>query len=176
VVPGEHRGFDLAAALRECDDLLLRHGGHAMAAGLSIHPDKLDALRERLNKLAQRMLKVDDLQPLLRLDAEVGLNEISVDSLRELDRLRPTGQGNPNLQFFARALTHQRPLQRMGAEKQHVKMWVTDGSLTYEAVWWSAGKEILPVGKFDLAFAPQINEFNGRRAVQLKVLDWRQAS
>jgi single-stranded-DNA-specific exonuclease len=169
-------GFDLAAALRECDDLLLRHGGHAMAAGLSIHPDKLDAFRERLNKLAQRMLKVDDLQPLLRLDAEVGLNEISVDGLGELDRLRPTGQGNPNLQFFAKGLTHQRPLQRMGAEKQHVKMWVTDGSVTYEAVWWSAGKEILPVGKFDLAFAPQINEFNGRRAVQLKVLDWRQAS
>jgi len=169
-------GFDLAAALRECDDLLLRHGGHAMAAGLSIHPDKLDAFRERLNKLAQRMLKVDDLQPLLRLDAEVGLNEISVDGLGELDRLRPTGQGNPNLQFFAKGLTHQRPLQRMGAEKQHVKMWVTDGSVTYEAVWWSAGKGILPVGKFDLAFAPQINEFNGRRVVQLKVLDWRQAS
>src|SRR5216117_3058884 len=64
-------GFDLAAALAECDDLLLRHGGHAMAAGLSIHPKNLDALRSRLNELARRTLSREQLQPLLLLDAEV---------------------------------------------------------------------------------------------------------
>jgi len=52
-------------------------------------------------------------------------------------------------------------------------MWPTDGAATLEAVWWGAGEESLPVGRFDLAFTPQINEFNGRRSVQLKVLDWR---
>jgi hypothetical protein len=61
----------------------------------------------------------------------------------------------------------------MGSEKQHVKLWLTDGKATHQAVWWNAGKESLPVGKFDVAFAPQINEFNGSRAVQLKMLDWR---
>ena len=61
----------------------------------------------------------------------------------------------------------------MGAQKQHVKMWVADGSATHEAVWWNGGDKNLPVGKFDLAFAPQVNEFNGRLTVQLKVLDWR---
>ncbi|MBE0543762.1 MAG: single-stranded-DNA-specific exonuclease RecJ [Verrucomicrobia bacterium] len=166
-------GFDLAAALRECDDLLVRHGGHAMAAGLTIQPDHLDAFRQRLNELARRALKPEDLQPPLRLDAEVGLDEISLTSLAEFSRLKPTGQGNPGVQFYARKLTHQRPLQRMGSEKQHVKLWVTDGLTTHEAVWWGAGKESLPVGKFDLAFAPQLNEYNGRRTVQLKVLDWR---
>jgi single-stranded-DNA-specific exonuclease len=168
-------GFDLAAALRECDDLLIRHGGHAMAAGITIHPDQLDAFRLRINDLARRALKPEDLQPPLRLDAEVGLDEISLASLAELDQLRPTGMGNPMVQFFARGLTHQRPLQRMGADKQHVKLWATDGKVSHEAVWWNGGKESLPVGKFDLAFAPQINEFNGRQAVQLKVLDWRAA-
>ncbi|MCU0783262.1 MAG: DHHA1 domain-containing protein [Verrucomicrobia bacterium] len=168
-------GFDLAAALRECDDLLVRHGGHAMAAGLTIHPDKLDALRLRLNDLARRALKPEDLQPPLRLDAEVGLDELTLDSLRTLSELRPMGQGNPTVQFLARNLTHQRPLQRIGSAKQHVKLWVTDGNFTHEAVWWNGGNESLPVGKFDLAFAPQVNEFNGRRAVQLKVLDWRAA-
>jgi hypothetical protein len=44
-----------------------------------------------------------------------------------------------------------------------------------EAVWWNGGDKSLPVGKFDLAFAPSVNEFNGRRTVQLKVLDWRAA-
>lgn len=166
-------GFDLAAALRECDDLLVRHGGHAMAAGLTIQPDKLDVFRARLNDIARRTLKREDLQPPLRLDAEVNLGDLSLDSLAELDQLKPMGQGNPALQFFACNLSHQRPLLRMGAEKQHVKLWVTDGKVSHEAVWWNAGGGSLPVGKFDLAFAPQINEFNGKRTVQLKVLDWR---
>ena len=169
-------GFDLAAALRECSDLLVRHGGHAMAAGLTIRSENLDHFRERLNELARRALKPEDLQPSLRLDAEVGLDEISLESLGELGRLKPTGQGNPSVQFFARKLTHQRPLQRIGAEKQHVKMWVTDGVTTHEAIWWRAGNGSLPVGQFDLSFSPQINEFNGRRTVQLKVLDWRPAT
>jgi single-stranded-DNA-specific exonuclease len=168
-------GFDLAAALRECDDLLVRHGGHAMAAGLSIQPDKIDALRQRLNELARRALKLEDLQPSLRLDAEVGLDEMTLESLGDLARLKPTGQGNPGVQFCARNLTHARPLQRIGADRQHVKMWVTDSTATLEAIWWNGGEASLPVGKFDLAFAPQINEFNGRRTVQLKVLDWRAA-
>ena len=168
-------GFDLAAALRECDDLLVRHGGHAMAAGITIRPDKLEALRTRLNELARRSLKPQDLQPPLRLDAEVTLDEISLPALSELDQLHPTGMGTPGVQFCARGLTHARPLQRMGGEKQHVKLWVTDGRTTHEGVWWNAGKESLPVGKFDLAFAPQVNEYNGRHGIQLKVLDWRPA-
>ena len=79
------------------------------------------------------------------------------------------------MQFCARNLTHQRGLQRVGAARQHVKMWVTDNATTHEAVWWGAGEESLPVVRFDLAFVPQVNEFNGRKAVQLKVLDWRTA-
>jgi single-stranded-DNA-specific exonuclease len=184
-------GFDLAAALRECDDLLLRHGGHAMAAGLSILPGKIDALRQRLNEAARRILRPEDLQPPLRLDAEVKLSDLNLDSLAELERLKPMGMGNPAVQFCARNLTHAKPLFRMGKERQHVKMWVeqlpdTDGGLfadkakarypksnVLEAVWWNSGDKPLPVGKFDLAFQPQTNEFNGRTSVQLKVLDWR---
>jgi single-stranded-DNA-specific exonuclease len=166
-------GFDLAAALRECHDLLLRQGGHAMAAGLSLLPANVDAFRARLNELARRTLKSDGLQPPLRLDAEVCLNEMTLESLASLDQLRPTGQRNPSVQLFARNLTQQRSPQRMGAEKQHLKLWVTDGTTTHEAVWWGAANEAQPPSRFDLAFAPQVNDYNGRRTVQLKVLDWR---
>ena len=169
-------GFDLAAALRECDDLLVRHGGHAMAAGVTLHPDKMDAFRVRLNEIARRTLKPEDLQPPLRLDAEVRLADVSLPGMVELARLHPVGQANPSVQFFSRGLSHARPLQRMGKERQHVKMWVTDGDQTHEAIWWSAGGGSLPVGHFDLAFAPQINSYNGRTNVQLKVLDWRPAT
>ena len=168
-------GFDLAAALRECDDLLVRHGGHAMAAGVTIKPENLDAFRQRLNDLARRTLKSEDLQPLLRLDAEVALREVTLDLLAELDRLKPTGQGNPPVQFWARQLANARPPQRMGAEKQHAKLWVSDGKVTCEAIWWGVGTSTMPEGKFDLAFVPQVNDFSGRRTVQLKMLDWRAA-
>jgi len=169
-------GFDLAAALRKCDDLLIKHGGHAMAAGLSVSSDKVDVLRQRLNEIARRQLRPEDLQPPLRLDAEVGLAELTLDSLAELEKMKPLGQGNPPLQFCARNLAHKKPFQRMGAKKQHLKLWVTDGTTTHEAVWWNAGAGLLPDGRFDLAFAPDLNEFNGRTTVQLKVLDWRPAS
>jgi single-stranded-DNA-specific exonuclease len=169
-------GFDLAAALRECDDLLVRHGGHAMAAGVTISPDQVDAFRKRLNEIARRSLKPEDLQPLLPLDAEVGLKDVTLDLLEQLDRIKPTGQGNPPLQFWARHLANARPPQRMGSEKQHAKLWVTDGKITLQAVWWGVGSATMPDGIYDLAFVPQVNDFSGHNTVQLKVLDWRPAA
>jgi single-stranded-DNA-specific exonuclease len=168
-------GFDLAAALRECGDLLVRHGGHAMAAGVSVRPENIVALRARLNDLARRSLKPDQLQPSLRLDAEVAASELTLDRLNELEQLQQTGIGNPPVHLVMRNVTHARPLQRMGADKKHARLWITDGQKVLTAVLWNVGDGALPVGRFDLAFAPQINEFNDSVAVQLKVLDWRQA-
>lgn len=169
-------GFDLAAALRECDDLLVKHGGHAMAAGLTINPKNLDAFRTRLNDLARRTLKREQLQPVLRLDAEVDLSELSFERVQELEKLKPLGQKNPAVNLCARNLTHQRTPQRMGKQNQHAKFWVGSGGKTFEAVWWNCGEVPLSKVSFDLAFTPQINEFNGNSSVQLKVLDWRPAS
>lgn len=168
-------GFDLAAALRECTDLLARHGGHAMAAGLAVAPSNVDALRQRLNEIARKTLTPDCFQPRLRLDAEISLKELTLEQMYALDQLKPCGCGNAAVQLCAFGLTHAVPLQRVGRERQHVKMRVTDGSAALEAVWWKAGNEPLPVGRFDLAFAPQINRYNGNETVQLKVLDWRPA-
>lgn len=169
-------GFDMASALRECGELLIRHGGHAMAAGVAVTRDKIDALRIRLNEVARRRLRPDDLQPRLRLDAEVGLGEITFACLEQLSHLAPAGQGNPPVRFFSRNVSHQRPLQKMGAQKQHVRFWLTDGQATHQAIWWGAGNEPLPVGRFDVAFIPQLNQFNQSCSIQLKVLDWRQAA
>ncbi len=166
-------GFDLAAALRECDDLLVRHGGHAMAAGLTIHPDKVDEFRQRLNGLAQRALKPDLLRPVLRLDADVALDELTVERLRELARLQQTGVNNPPVQLIARQVVHTRPCQRLGADRKHTKLYVANGSTTCEAMMWNVGHGPLPEERFDLAFSPQINEYKGRVGVQLKVLDWQ---
>jgi single-stranded-DNA-specific exonuclease len=166
--------FDLAAALRECGDLLERHGGHAMAAGIALRPEKLEAFRARINDLARRMLKPEQLQAPLRLDAETSLADLSLERLKELDQMRPFGQQNPAVQLCAPRLTNTRAPLRMGANKQHVKLQVADENRrTCEAVWWGAGGENWPTGTFDLAFVPQLNTYNGATNLQLKVLDWR---
>ncbi len=169
-------GFDLAAALRECGDLLLRHGGHAMAAGLTLHPENVPALRARLNTLARKSLTTEQLQPTLQLDAEVRLSELTLDRLLELARLQPHGQGNPAVQVIVSGVTLRRPPLRMGREQQHLKLWIMDGDSVMEAVWWGGNGKPCPEGTFDLACTPQINEFNGRTVVQAKVLDWRPAA
>jgi single-stranded-DNA-specific exonuclease len=169
-------GFDLAAALRECNDLLLRHGGHAMAVGITIRPAQIDSLRMRLNDLARRSLKPEQFKPALALDAEVQARQITLTLVRELERLEATGMGNPPVQFWLRKVSHARPLLRMGVDKKHAKLWVTDGTHTLEAILWGVGDGPLPVGCFDLAFTPQINEFNGSATVQLRVRDWRPAT
>ncbi|MFA6546558.1 MAG: single-stranded-DNA-specific exonuclease RecJ [Limisphaerales bacterium] len=166
-------GFDLAAALRECDDLLIRHGGHAMAAGITIAPGNVGPFRERLNAIARRTLRPEQLQPVLKLDAEITLRELTTERLAELDRLAPTGQGNPALQFCATGLRLHRPPLRMGREQQHLKLHVTDGNDVREAVWWNVPKNFDMPKNFDLAFTAEVNEFRGQRTVQLKVTDLR---
>ena len=112
----------------------------------------------------------------MRLDAETDLNDLTLERMAELGKLQQTGIGNPPAQFFARKLTFHRPPKRMGQDNRHAKFWVTDGNAVRESVWWNAREAALPEGCFDLAFAPQLNQFNGTRSVQLKVLDWRPAA
>ena len=166
-------GFDLAEALRSCDDLLKRHGGHAMAAGMSIQPENLTAFRKRINAFANQRMKGSCPPPVLHLDADVSLSEFSIDRMEELALLHPFGSGNAALQFASRGVQLRGQPHRMGREQQHAKFWVTDGRTHFEVLWWNCGNAPLPQGSFDLAFAPQINDYNGRRSVQFKLLDWR---
>jgi single-stranded-DNA-specific exonuclease len=168
-------GFDMAAALRACSDLLTRHGGHAMAAGLSLPAANLEEFRKRLNEYARQTIPAALLQPTLRIDAETTLNELTLGLLDGFAQLEPLGQGNPPVHLAVRGASLQRPPQRLGKDQQHLKLWVTDGGVTHEAVWWNCNHQPIPSGRFDLAFTPQINQFNGRQLVQLKVLDWRAA-
>lgn len=169
-------GFDLAAALRSCDDLLERHGGHSMAAGVTARPGQVDLFRARLNELARQSLKPEQLEPSLRLDGEVAGADLTLERVEELRALAPAGQGNPPVQWVIRGLAHRQPPQRMGRENQHVKLRLTDGQAALEAVWWNCGAAPLPDGRFDLAFTPTINEYMGRRSVQLRLADWRSTS
>jgi single-stranded-DNA-specific exonuclease len=168
-------GFDLAEAMRGCDDLLNDHGGHAMAAGVSVKPGRLDAFRERINEIAKKTITPDMFQPPLKLDAGTDLSELTLVHIEEMSQLEPLGQGNPDIQLLVAELTLSSPIYRMGRDKQHAKFWVTDEHGACEVVAWNLKPEDEPQDTFDIAVAPQINDFNGRRSVQLKLIDWRPA-
>lgn len=166
-------GFDMAAAFRECDSLLARHGGHSMAAGVTLKPENLAALREALNRIARRTLTPEQLVPELRLDALTDLGKVDWVLLEALNRLAPFGMGNPQVQFFATSVRVDGSVTRMGNNGRHLKCKVRDGFGCHEVVWWNAESNNFPAGEFDLAFVPGVSEFQGRRWLQLKCLDWR---
>jgi single-stranded-DNA-specific exonuclease len=168
-------GFDFAEALGACSDLVERGGGHAMAVGCSVRAERLDGVRERLNLLARDRFGGTILPPELLLDAELPLGDLSDRLVGWLAKLEPTGQGNPPARFVVRDLRLMGPAQRMGREANHLRFKVTDGQAAVDVVWWGGGKEPWPTGTFDLAVEPRLNEYRGRRSVQLRMLDWRPA-
>jgi single-stranded-DNA-specific exonuclease len=167
-------GFDLAAGLRQCADLLQKHGGHAMAAGVTMAAANLASFRARFNEVVKARIAPDMLQPGLKLDAEVSLGDLTFSLLKLLTRIDPVGQGNPPVQLAARGLALRGEPKRFGGAQQHLRFSVTDGRACHQAIWWNGTAEAL-AGRFDLAFAPELQEFNGTFAIQLKVLDLQPA-
>jgi single-stranded-DNA-specific exonuclease len=163
-------GFSIVAALAQCADLLVRYGGHEMAAGLSVKPGQIDKLRRRLNEHAGRVLQAEDLQRSVRVDAVVQLEELDAEFFEALDKLEPCGQDNPTPVFAAMGL------RLRGAplviKKSHLKFFVTDGETTAEAIWWGRANAELPA-LLDVAFVPEVQTYRGEESVQLVVRDAR---
>jgi single-stranded-DNA-specific exonuclease len=164
-------GFDLAAGLRECAHLLERHGGHAMAAGVSLNPENVPLFRERFNDVARSRIDANSLQRLLRLDCEVKLRELNVESVSALEKIGPFGVGNPQVQILIRNVRMAGEFRRMGAEQKHARFAVTDGTAIQDVIWWNASE--LPLSQFDLAVTPELNVYNGTTRVQLRMIDFR---
>lgn len=167
--------FHITQALDECADLLVRHGGHAAAAGFTVPNENLDALKTRLRKIAVRELGGKDLRHSLVADAEAPLSEMTPELLRYLDLLEPTGYGNPGAVFVSRnvrVVNH----RAVGADAKHLKLSLSDGKVTFDAIAFRlgdwAGK--LPE-RIDLMYNLETNEFNGRTTLQLNVKDLKPA-
>jgi len=169
--------FHITAALDKCKDLLVRHGGHAAAAGFTVQNDKLPALKARLREIARRELSGLDLRPSLTADMEVSLSKMTGDVLKFLDYLQPTGYGNPDAVFVSRNLLV-KSARAVGAEGKHLKMTISDGRVTYDSIGFRLGPLLseLPVGaKVDAMYTFETNEFNGRVSLQLNLKDVKRA-
>lgn len=166
--------FHITNALDECSDLLVRHGGHAMAAGFTVRNENLEALEERLVAIADRELEGKDLCPNLQADMVISLaNGPERNLLALLERLQPTGMDNREASFVARDVRVVKA-KPVGAEKQHLRLTVSGGSVHYECIAFRQGHWYgkLPE-KVDLLFRFEANEYNGVTSLQLNVRDIR---
>ncbi len=163
--------FHITQALDECADLLVRHGGHSAAAGFTVRNEHLSELVERLRLIAQRQLGEMDLRPTLHADAQVNLSELTPDLLNDLARLQPTGQSNPAARFVSRGVRVLRS-KTVGKDSSHLKLTVTDGIITYDAIAFRLGHLYgnLPT-YIDLIYQFERNEYNGFASLQLNVQD-----
>ncbi len=168
--------FHITHALDECADLLMRHGGHAAAAGFTVRNENLPALQERLQAIARRELEETELVPKLEIDAELSLGHGLYELHTQLDRLQPFGESNPSPTFLSRRLRVGRQ-QTIGSDGQHLKLAVSDGRAWWDAVAFRRGKKAdnLP-DHIDLAYQLDMNEWNGQKRLQLIVRDWRPAT
>ncbi|MEP7199245.1 MAG: single-stranded-DNA-specific exonuclease RecJ, partial [Chloroflexota bacterium] len=162
--------FNIIAALDECADVLLKHGGHKAAAGFTLQTERLPELRDRLSDIARRQFDGQALTPTVRAEAEVAFTELDRPLLYLLEQMEPFGAENPSPLFVARNVGV-RSQRAIGKDGDHLRMTLVQHNIVREAVAFRHGKEWagqLPP-RIDIAFAFEWNEYNGARAMQLNV-------
>lgn len=168
--------FHITDALDRCKDLLVRHGGHAAAAGFTVKNENLPELVSRLKEIAKDQLGSRDLRQTLTADLEVPLSELNFDVLKHLMFLEPTGYGNPEAVFVSRNVKV-RASRTVGAEGRHLKLTLEDErGASVDAIGFRLGhlKTDLPP-YIDVLYRFEANEFNGRRTLQLNLKDLKPA-
>jgi single-stranded-DNA-specific exonuclease len=170
-------GCDIRAAIAAHGEMLHRFGGHPMAAGLAIDPERIPEFRRALSRTVLEMLETakDRQVPLgsLQIDGYLPLAGLSLDLVEELERLAPFGPGNPPLTLASTSLslTGHSPIGRTG---EHVQLVVEDEeSVAQRVIWWQGAGSPLPQGRFDLAYVVRASDYRGQRDVQVEWVDAR---
>ncbi len=168
-------GFNILAALEACAPLLLRFGGHQMAAGLQIEASRLREFRQAINDYAAASLGPDDLRPRLWLDGPLPFGGITPEVMAELGTLAPFGEGNRRPVFHAGPVELVDGPRRL--KERHLKMALRQQGRTFRAIAWNASEreEALSAARagVDVAFTLEENEFRGQTTVELRLEDFR---
>lgn len=163
-------------ALSRCQEHLISHGGHAMAGGLRIKSSQVTAFTEAFVDHANRTLTAVDLQPQVRLEGQVDLAELTEPVVNDLKRLGPFGQGNPRPRWATSEVELQGEPRIVGQSGEHMQLTVRQGRIVRRGIAFGLAKHeqaLRDYRRCRLAFEPIINEFNGRRSVELQVIDFQ---
>lgn len=171
--------FDITSALKQCDDLLLRYGGHPQACGLTIVGEENFAeFKIKFSALAEAGLRGVELVPSISIEAELKLSDLTWELLESLEKFEPFGQGNAQPIFCAKNLSVEK-VQTVGADGKHLKVLVSqEGDLNnlHKLIGFSFGDwcaKLKSGDKIDIVFELGVNEWNGNKEMQLKIEDLR---
>lgn len=171
-VPQVHLG----EAIEACRPLLLRGGGHAMAAGLSIAEDRIDAFREAFDQHISARMSPGALAPRTEHDGDATMADLDHDFFSELERLGPFGTGNPEPVLRLCAVSAVARPRLFGRDGDHLKLAITDaGGGMRELLAWKAKDRFdafaLPGSRFDLLVRPEATWFRGAPQARLILVD-----
>ncbi|HSJ88870.1 MAG TPA: single-stranded-DNA-specific exonuclease RecJ, partial [Anaerolineales bacterium] len=168
--------FHITDALDLCKDLLVRHGGHAAAAGFTVRNENLPEFVTRLKEIAKERLSGKDLRHSLAADMEVSLPQLNMEVLDHLEYLEPTGYGNPSAVFVSRDVKV-KSFRPVGSEGRHLKLSLDDECGGYfDCIGFRMGSmhtSLTP--RVDVMYQLELNEFNGRKSLQLNLKDVKPA-
>ena len=167
--------YHMFQGLVEVQDLLTKFGGHPMAAGFSLPLEHVEEFRRRLNENAK--LTPEDFIPKVWIDIALPFEYVDEALIEELERLEPFGQGNEKPQFAQKDLAV-RSARVMGKNRNVVKlMLVNERGAALDAVVFTDGdlflEEMGDSRRMDVVYYPTVNEYNGRRTVQIVVRNWK---
>jgi len=166
--------FNLIEAIEDSREFLDKYGGHPAACGFSVYErDKLDKFIAKISSIATTKLAGLELAPKLRLDAILLPKDINLNLVEDISKLAPYGQNNPQPKFAAYGLTVME-LVTMGGKGEHIKLRLTDGVSSLWAIAFFKNKEFSEIqigSQVDVAYYLDINNYNGRSEVQMKIID-----
>ncbi len=161
-------GFNIIEAIRTTQELLIDAGGHPMAAGFTIETGRISDFRFRISDYAQKKITDEMLARRQRVDLEINLDQVNLDLYDQIQRIAPFGMGNPEPVFKSMGTVQN--IRTVGAEGKHLKL-VVDG---FDAIGFSQGalaSKLKAGQKISLAYSLDLNSFNGKTSLQLKVKD-----
>jgi single-stranded-DNA-specific exonuclease len=168
--------FHLTRALDECRDLLVRHGGHAMAAGFSILNDRIGSFREKMLSIAARVLAPQDLIPTVKVDVALPLSQANAETIAMVEDLQPFGIGNPRPTFVSHSVLVRGSRLVGRGENTSLKLVVSDGAAVWDAIAFRDATPPVQVPRhIDLVYTIRTRMWKGQRRVELVVKDWRPA-
>ncbi len=165
--------FDMFANLSECRDILPHFGGHPMAAGMTIDLDYLEQLRTRLNNLAIEKLTEEDLTPLTKVDLHCRVEDVTLETIEEMNLLAPFGVSNPKPVVMLKDV-HLSQIRRIGSQDNHLKVGLEENGTTLDGVGFHFGyafEEIASRAAVSVIGQLSVNEWNGLRKPQIFVKD-----
>lgn len=169
--------YHMFHALVEVKDLLLKFGGHPMAAGFSLEESDIGEFRRRLNENAEDRLTEDDFIPRVWIDAAMPFEYVTEELIGDLERLEPFGQGNEKPQFAQKSMTV-RSVRVMGRNRNVVRLSLAnERGFSMDGIIFGDGDAFLEeMGRrrgIDIIYYPTVNEYNGNRTLQVVVKAWK---